>query len=205
MTAFEEELLATDELVCVEPGIGQDIGRYRNGTLTDEQRTRFENHLHFCAKCREDLEYMQWALSHARTAHAAERQQDGPALVLTAVFDDSRKSLQDLYDAKPLSEKLIAGSDDSLGELEFPYIVEYAGGQAVAEFKHRVDHLFFFLKKSPGICRLRCRPLDDSAEARVFDLAEGDEVNVGELRDFVSVKSVEGMLNGIRRFQVLVK
>ena len=71
MEQLEQELLETDEYVCVNPDIGRDLLDFLDNQLSPPQRRRFETHLRFCLKCQDDLAYLQSILNALKCRSAA--------------------------------------------------------------------------------------------------------------------------------------
>jgi anti-sigma factor RsiW len=61
MPDLEQELLETEEYVCVNSEIGRHLPDFVDGTLAKADQKRFENHLIFCQKCQEEVEYLRLA------------------------------------------------------------------------------------------------------------------------------------------------
>ena len=74
---LEEELLETDEYICLNPEIGRWLHKYVEHELSDTQRQNFEAHLLFCQKCQDDLAYVQGIVNalkrRSATANAVPR------------------------------------------------------------------------------------------------------------------------------------
>lgn len=202
MTELEQELLETEEYVCVNPEIGEDLHDFLDHTLPEPRRKRFENHLVFCRKCQEDLAYLRWIMTNVKARELRNTFEDR-GLTITAVFDGDRQHLHHLY--QPLSERLAAAANELHDDIIFPYVVEYADGQVVGEFRRRTELLFFYLKKSPMPCQLIYTPGDAPAKSQTFEFHEGEEKRLGLFQDFVSSETIQGMLKGIQRFQVVLK
>ena len=66
MNMREQEIM-TEGFECVDPEVGEQyLHGYVAETLSEDQRQDFEDHLVFCHKCQEDLEYLRWAVQQVK-------------------------------------------------------------------------------------------------------------------------------------------
>lgn len=142
-----EQENVTNEFVCVDPEVGEHyLYAYLAETLSETQKQEFEDHLIFCRKCQEDLEYMHWAVQQLKSYHTqiattgeecsqskspqdASFSQDNSEiffqsyldvpLPVTSVTDGNAQNLIHDYHEKPLIDQLAASAETTVEMRQF--------------------------------------------------------------------------------------
>lgn len=204
MSKQEQETIAND-FVCVDSEVGEHyLYKYLAETLSDDQKQEFEDHLIFCRKCQEDIEYMRWTIQQLKAAWKPVLEDEDSLLRVTSIFDGNFQDLLHDYYEKPLTDQLAAAAKTS-GELTFPITVEYMGGQVIGQFLKRAGQLFFRLKKSSYRCILMYKSPSVPSESKTFEFREGEDKRIGPFREFVHSNTIQGMLKAIKQFRLLLK
>jgi len=198
------------EFICVDPDVRtQYFDGYLDGTLSEADKQEFEDHLLFCFKCREDFEYWQWVIRKLQgiSKFFFQNYVDRP-LPVYSVYDRNQLDLTPYYDEKPLMNRLAASSGRS-DRLAFPVTVEYAEGQVAGQFWKRTGQLFYRLHKSTigqetVACTLIYTSSTDPSDVRTFEFREGQEKRLGAFREFVPSDTIQGMLEAMKRFQLVM-
>lgn len=195
----------TEAFECVDPEVGTEyLYNYLAESLSEDQRQDFEDHLVFCHKCQEDLEYLQWALQQLKAHWTPTGTGALTPLPVTSLVDGNLQDLLHDYYEKPLGDQL-AASTESTAELIFPITIEYANGQVIGQFLKRAGHLFFRLKKSSTECTLIYRSPSAPSESKTFTFREGEDKRLGVFSEFVTTNTIQGMLAAIKQFHIFIK
>jgi hypothetical protein len=198
----EKHSILTEDFECVDPEVGEQyLHGYVADSLSNEQRQDFDDHLVFCHKCQEDLEYLRWATQQVKTHWTPTGEGALTPLPVTALVDGNLQDLLHDYYEKPLGEQLAAAAETT-AELAFPITMEYANGEIIGQFLKRAGHLFFRLKKSSDTCTLVYTSI---SESKTFVLREGDDKRLGRFNEFVTTNTIQGMVTAIKQFQLLLK
>ncbi len=205
MMTREEHTILMEDFECVDPEVGQHyLHDYLAEILSDEQRQDFDNHLVFCHKCQEDLEYLRWAVQQLRAHWTPTGQIALTPLSMTSLVDGNLHDLlHDLYE-EPLTKRL-AAAQETTGTLKFPFTIEFANGQVIGQFLKRAGQLFFRLKKSSNVCTLIYRSPSAPSESKTFEFQEGEDKRLGAFSEFVTTNTVQSMVAAIKQFQIFMK
>lgn len=220
---------AHEEFQCVDPELGAALlYGYAADALAAEDRQAFEDHLCFCLKCQEDLEWLRDLLRSLKTspparllATLAKLARQGIAsaeglefffrlyerlpLPVTAIEDVNQKTLMAEYQETPLIEQLAASTEPS--DLAFPLTVAYLNGAIVAQFRRRAGQLFFRLQSGSlaeraVACVLQYpSPLEPETVASLT-VQPGEEKRLGAFRAFAPSNTVQEMLAALKRFEL---
>jgi len=197
----EDKKMLTDDFECVDPQVGEHyLHGYVAESLSREACRDFENHVVFCHKCREDLDYLRWATQQLKDHWTPNGL---TPLLITALHDDIGTNVLHHYDDAPLVEQLAASTET--GAVRFPFTLTCAGGQVSGQFLKRAGHLFFRLTKSAADCTLIYRSPQMPSESKMFTLAEGEDKRLGAFDEFVSENTTQGILEALKRFQLFMK
>ena len=216
---MQTEECLTGECICIDPPIGVYRDDFIAGSLAEPQQQKFEDHLLFCLKCQDDVAYFWWIMTTLKTRHVARRDspeergsfREAPAcpLPVHAVYDRKHLDLTaDYFDA--FRQKQFAAASTYAGSIAYPLTVEYANGEVIAQFRKRVDKLFFRLEKNTmkersdnGIL-VHTSPVDPSL-IKTFELHQGDDLCLGMFEEFVMSETIQGMLDALKQFQLFLK
>ena len=208
----------SEELECVDTEVGSPyLHEYLAGTLSASKKQDFEDHLVFCLKCQEDLQYLRWARQQL-TKHFISSETPGKTafwqayaetpLPMSSVRDGNAQDLShELYET-PFMDQLAAA--DTIRGIAFPLTVEYAGGQIIGQFRRRAGQLFFKLKKTSDAeehitCMLTYASEADPADVRTFEIRAGEDKRLGPFSEFVTAETIQGIVKAIKQFQLVVK
>jgi len=201
MNNIREQAVIREEMECVDPEIGtQYLDRYIAETLSESQKQAFEDHLIFCLKCQEEINYLRWALQQLK-AHWTPTIM--PLPVTSLVDGNLQDWLHDFYE-EPFMDQL-AASKETAGTVSFPITIEFANGQVIGQFLKRAGYLFFRLKKSSAECLLIYGSPSAPSASKTFEFREGEDKRLGAFREFVTTNTIQGMLAAIKRFHLLLK
>lgn len=207
--------------ICIDLEFRKDsFNEYIDGTLSEQQRREFEDHILLCHKCREDIDYLMWVGQKAQqyqeqlkekmsTTHPLSSLQHylAPPLPVTSILDWNQVNLTADYYREPMRERLVADTGLS-GELSFPFTITYAEGKIVGQFWRRASQIFFRLEKSTiAEVSYTCVLVYTSSESekKVFEFREGEEKRIGAFREIVKSETIQGMLEAMQKFQLIVK
>ena len=92
----------------------------------------------------------------------------------------------------------------------FPITVTYADGQVIGQFQRRGNSLFYDLKKSTihhetFPCALIYTSPSDPKDIRTFQLREGQCKRLGDIREFLPSKTMQGILEALKHFTLVIK
>jgi hypothetical protein len=200
MNTHEHESL-TEDFECVDPEVGEQyLYQYLAETLSEDQRQGFEDHLVFCHKCQEDLEYLRWAVQQLKTHWTPTIM----PLPVTSLVDGNQQDLLHDYYEEPFMDQL-AASQKTAEVVSFPITVKYAKGEVIGQFLKRGKQLFFRLKKSSNDCTLIYRSPSAPSESKTFEFCEGQDKRLGTFSEFVTSNTIQGMLAAIKQFHIFMK
>lgn len=214
---------------CVDPESGSALlYGYVAETLTEEKRLAFEDHLCFCLKCQEDVEWLRELLHRLKASPPASlcatltrliQQGIAPAeglefffrlyerlpLPVTAIEDVNQLNLMPEYQEMPLLERLAASTETH--DLAFPLTVTYFNGAMIGQFRRRAGQLFFRLQSGNlagqvAACVLQYpSPLEPESVASVT-VRPGEEKRLGPFRAFAPSNTMQELLAAIKRFEL---
>ena len=194
--------LADDEYFCIDPEAGEDrLDGYVAETLTAAQRQAFEAHLPFCDKCRQELNYVQWALRRLAASTPSDN-----ALPIIELTDFFKENLLFEYDEAPLFGQMAAAGHPHKS-LEFPLPVAYDNGTARVrgEFWRRGTCLTYRL--------LECQPeqtytltytVRDSGAMNAVALRNNEEVLICAIEDLTDTNDPRQLLQAIKEMRLTV-
>ncbi|GAK61626.1 hypothetical protein U27_01527 [Candidatus Vecturithrix granuli] len=220
---------AHEAFQCVDPEQGSAwLYGYAADTLAAEERQAFEDHLCFCLKCQEDLEWLRELLHSLQASPPVSlrvtltrliQQGIAPAeglefffqlyercpLPVTAIEDGNQMPLLTEYQEMPLFERLAASTESS--DLAFPLTVTYLNGAIIGQFRRRAGQLFFRLQsESLTDQALACvlqypSPLEPETVASLT-VRPGEEKRLGPFRAFAPSNTMQEMLTTLKRFEL---
>lgn len=214
---------------CVDPEAGSALlYAYGADALNAAERLTFEDHLCFCLKCQEDLDWLRGLLRLLKTSPPVSLQETLRDLVqqgvvstqepefffevytrlplpVTAIEDLNQTNLMLEYQETPLIERLAAATGTS--DLAFPLTVTYLKGEIIAQFRRRAGQLFFRLQSSisaeqPIACVLQYPSPADPAALASLIVRAGEEKRLGPFQAFVPSNTMQEMLAAIKRFEL---
>ncbi|MDY0094169.1 MAG: hypothetical protein RBT80_15855 [Candidatus Vecturithrix sp.] len=214
---------------CVDPESGSALlYGYAAETLTEQERLAFEDHLCFCLKCQEDLEWLRELLHCLKASPPASlhatltrliQQGIAPAeglefffrlyerlpLPITAIEDVNQVNLMPEYQEMPLLERLAASTDTH--DLAFPLTATYLNGAMIGQFRRRAGQLFFRLQSgSLADQAIACvlqypSPLEPESVVSLT-VRPGEEKRLGPFRAFAPSNTMQEMLTTLKRFEL---
>ena len=198
----EEHKMLTEDFECVDPEVGTAyLYQYLAEALSEDQRRDFDDHLVFCHKCQEDLDYLRWATQQVKNHWTPTSEGALTPLPLTSLLDGNLQDLSHAYHEAPLLDQL-AAAQETTGTVSFPFTIAFANGEVIGQFLKRARHVFFRLKKSSKDCILI---YTSSSESKIFEFHEGEDKRLGTFSEFVTTNTLQGIVAAIKRFHIFMK
>lgn len=198
----QDHSILAEDFECVDPEVGEQyLHGYVAEALSETQRQDFEDHLVFCHKCQEDLDYLHWATQQLKSHWTPIGEGALTPLPLTSLLDGNLQDLSHDYHEAPLMDQL-AASQKATGTVSFPFTVEFAEGRVIGQFLKRAGYLFFRVKKSPADCIL---VYTSFSKTKTFAFRAGEEKCLGSFEEFVTTNTIQGMVAAMKRFQLFMK
>ncbi len=201
----EEHTYNIDELFCLDAQAGSlRLSEYLAEVLSEQQKQEFEDHLRFCLKCQEELNYVRWVIRQLKGFESKL-----VPLPVIAIYDWNNKNLIHEYYETPLVKEFAAAGEHTDG-LTFPITVEYDNGKVIGEFWKRAGQFSFLLKKhrldQEGYgWSLVYTSASDPSDVKTFELHEGKEAWLGAFCEFVRSNTPKAILETLKQFQVFLK
>ena len=197
--SFDEE-----GYICIDPEVGETLlDDYLAEALDDAQRQAFDAHLPFCDKCRQELEYAQWALRRLADSPPTEI-----ALPTIELLDDfGHDLLLDLYHEDQLLGRMAAAGHSAAPPLEFPLTMTYASGsiRVRGEFWRRGNFLTYRLREcQPEQAYILSYTLPNSGVTQTVALRKDEEVIVCAIEKLVETNEPRRFLQAIKEMRLLV-